>query len=54
VENDTPDETYGLQALSQIKYNDKKDLADGRFDDFNVLNIAPPGGQSYQPEVSRI
>lgn len=25
MENDTPDETYGLQALSQIKYNDKKD-----------------------------
>jgi hypothetical protein len=57
VENETPDETYGLQALSQIKYNDKKDLADGRFDDFIILIIvimeitsipgfAPTGGQS--------
>ena len=39
MENDTPDETYGLQALSQIKYNDKKDLANGVLDDFIILNI---------------
>ena len=41
MENDTPDETYGLQALSQIKYNDTKDLADaGWSTDILILKVA--------------